>query len=58
MAAVVVVLVNAAPRRTGDPPTTSPTAVHGATDTVRTPLIALERTLLGRRTVRRIGPVV
>ena len=51
VAAVVVVLVNAAPRRTGDdPPTASPTAVHRSTIPVRTPPIALERTPLARRT--------
>ena len=52
VAAVVVVLVNAAPRRAGsDPPTPSPTALHRTTATLRTPLVALERTRLARRTV-------
>ena len=52
LAAVVFILVNAAPRRPGgDPPTGSPTAVHRARVTVRTPAIAIERTRLARRTV-------
>ncbi len=59
VAAVVVILVNAAPRRAGgDPPTASPTAVHRTTVTVRTPPIALERTRLARRTVDGVGPVM
>ncbi len=52
VAAVVVVLVNAAPRHTGgDPATPSPTSVRRASVTLRIPLVTLDRTRLARRTL-------